>query len=277
MAMRLGYNSNGFAHHRFEDVLPILADIGYESVAITLDHYVLNPFSSDLEAAIRETQALLHRHGLHSVIETGARFLLDPRQKHEPTLVSSSLAERNRRVDFLKKAIDVAAALGSDAVSFWSGPISGTTREQAMGWLESGCRQVLDHAVARGVPLAFEPEPGMLVSRMSEFRALSRIINHELFGLTLDVGHVHCLQDGSIPEVIEQWKGQIRNIHIEDMRCGVHDHLMFGEGEIEFGPLMTRLAEAGYEGGVHVELSRHSHDAVRTAQRAFQFLRQLCR
>ena len=56
------------------------------------------------------------------------------------------------------------------------------------------------------------------------------------------------------------------NVHIEDMRRGVHDHLMFGEGEMDFragaadGAGRDRPA-----GGVHVELSRHSHDAVDTA------------
>jgi sugar phosphate isomerase/epimerase len=62
-------------------------------------------------------------------------------------------------------------------------------------------------------------------------------------------------------------------VHIEDMRHGVHDHLMFGEGEIDFPPVLRTLCEMGYEGGVHVELSRHSHDAVETARRAIEFLK----
>ena len=57
------------------------------------------------------------------------------------------------------------------------------------------------------------------------------------------------------------------------MRRGVHEHLMFGEGEIDFGPVLAALREIGYEGGVHVELSRHSHDAVETARRALRYLR----
>jgi L-ribulose-5-phosphate 3-epimerase len=63
------------------------------------------------------------------------------------------------------------------------------------------------------------------------------------------------------------------NVHIEDMRTGVHDHLMFGEGEIDFPPVFSALRQAGYTGGLHVELSRHSHDAVETARRALAFLR----
>ena len=46
----------------------------------------------------------LHARGLGCVIETGARFLLDPRAKHEPTLVTASPEGRARRVDFLFRA-----------------------------------------------------------------------------------------------------------------------------------------------------------------------------
>ena len=35
--MRLGYNTNGMAHHRVVDAIDLLADEGYQSVAITLD------------------------------------------------------------------------------------------------------------------------------------------------------------------------------------------------------------------------------------------------
>jgi sugar phosphate isomerase/epimerase len=63
------------------------------------------------------------------------------------------------------------------------------------------------------------------------------------------------------------------NVHVEDMRRGVHDHLMFGEGEIDFRKVMGALKEIGYGGGVHVELSRHSHNAVETARKSLAFLR----
>jgi sugar phosphate isomerase/epimerase len=50
---------------------------------------------------------------------------------------------------------------------------------------------------------------------------------------------------------------------------------MFGEGEIDFAEVMLGLRAAGYAGGLHVELSRHSHDAVNTARRSIEFLRAL--
>ena len=37
---------------------------------------------------------------------------------------------------------------------------------------------------------------------------------------------------------------------------------------------MAALHEIGYTGCVNVELSRHSHDAVATARRSLEFLKQ---
>jgi sugar phosphate isomerase/epimerase len=85
---------------------------------------------------------------------------------------------------------------------------------------------------------------------------------------------LHCQGETPIAHQIRKCRDDVWNVHIEDMRLGVHEHLMFGEGEIDFVPILGVLQEIGYQGGVHVELSRHSHDAVNTAQRALAFLRQ---
>src|SRR4051812_12447111 len=144
-AMRLGYNTNGFAHHRLEDALAILADLGYQSIAITIDYHALNPFDSALSQQLEVVCEFLVCRNLHSVIETGARFLLDPWRKHQPTLLSASASERRVRLDFLKRSVDIASKLGSDAVSFWSG----TAFEESncaviMDRLVDGCRQLSD-------------------------------------------------------------------------------------------------------------------------------------
>jgi len=115
--MLFGYNTNGFAHHPLEDALVILAGLGYGGVAITLDHHALNPYDPGLPRQLLAVRRLLHSRGLRCVIETGARFLLDPWHKHQPALVSADPARRERRGDFLRRAVDIAHALGADAVS----------------------------------------------------------------------------------------------------------------------------------------------------------------
>jgi L-ribulose-5-phosphate 3-epimerase len=270
--MLFGYNTNGFAHHRLEDALRILADLGYQSVALTLDWHALNPFGAELAQEIVRIRRLLDELKLRRVVETGARFLLDPWHKHQPTLVSADAPGRERRLDFLCRAVQLAHDLNADAVSFWSGSVVVPEEEAILlSRLADGCRQVCDFAEVRGVRLAFEPEPGMFISDMDGFAKLYPLVGRPNFGLTLDIGHLHC-QGEPIADNLWRWRELLWNVHIEDMRRGVHEHLMFGEGEIDFGPVLATLREIGYSGGVHVELSRHSHDAVETARRALAFL-----
>jgi sugar phosphate isomerase/epimerase len=112
----------------------------------------------------------------------------------------------------------------------------------------------------------------MFVDTMARYAELFDRVSHPRFGLTLDIGHLHCLSEPIAP-TLQRWKGVLRNVHIEDMRRGVHEHLMFGEGEIDFGEVLGALHDINYQGGVYVELSRHSHNAVETARQALAFLR----
>lgn len=274
--LHFGYNTNGFAHHRLEDTLTILHKLGYDYVALTLDYHVLNPFDTDWvgpRGRWRVIRAMVESLRLRPIIETGARFLLDPWRKHHPTLLCSPRL-RQRRLDFLKRSCDLARRIGCDLVSFWSGSAPrGLSRKTLQRRCISGCRELSDYAADHGVRLGFEPEPGMFIDTMESFAELYHAVRHPAFGLTLDIGHVHCQGDGPIEEVIGRWRDVLWNVHIEDMKLGVHEHLMFGEGEIEFGPVLAALVEVNYSGGVCVELSRHSHDAVNTARKALAFLK----
>lgn len=274
--MLLGYNTNGFANHRLLDAIEVLAEIGYDSVAITIDHHALNPFSSNFADELIRVGDCLQHYNMRSVIETGSRYLLDPRLKHEPTLLTANIAARNKRIEFLHRAVEIAATLQSDCVSLWSGVLRDEIPEEAaVERLVEGLSPVIEYATDLGVPLGFEPEPGMLIDTMDSFDNLKEQLETDSFQLTLDMGHLHCLGETPIDDQVHRWRNHIVNVHIEDMCAGVHDHLMFGEGEMEFLPILRALREIEYSGALHVELSRHSHDAPNAARQAFEFLRDL--
>ena len=273
--MLLAYNTNGFAHHALPDCLDLLAARGYHGVQLTLDVHHLNPFAPDFAAHLDRTREHLRRLNLRCAIETGARFLLDRERKHQPTLLAAHPDERAVRRRFLETAVRAAAALSAECVSFWSGtPTDDAPPSEFMHRLVGECRRMADFAGGLGVRLAFEPEPGMFIDRMAKFAELHGRVYHPAFGLTLDVGHLVCLGELPVSEHLRPWKDWLWNAHIEDMRAGVHDHLMFGEGEVDFADVFAGLRAVRYAGLVGVELSRHSHDAVRTAEKAMHFLRR---
>jgi L-ribulose-5-phosphate 3-epimerase len=268
--MFFGYNTNGFVHHDLFDAVEILAELGYRGVAITIDRGVLSPLEEGHQEQIEQLGEMLEMYEMRSVIETGARYLLDPWRKHEPTLISAVVDLRNK---FYRYAIECAAILGSDCVSIWSGAIcDGIPPKQAFERLAARLPKILDFAAEKNVPLAFEPEPGMLIDTTTAFERLVERIEHPFLRLTLDIGHLQCQGETPIAEVIRRFAPRLANVHFDDMRRGVHEHLMFGEGEIEFPPVLQSLAECGYTNGIYVELSRHGHEAPEAARRAMEFL-----
>ncbi|MGC3967711.1 MAG: sugar phosphate isomerase/epimerase family protein [Pirellulales bacterium] len=268
-----GYNTNGLAHHDAYQAVELLADLGYRGVGLTIDHGLLNPYGGHVASRIKQMRRLLDERGMRSVVETGARFLLDSRTKHEPTLVTSEPDGRARRIEFYKHCIDAAVELGGDCVSIWSGILRDGV-DEATAWrrLVGGLREVLDYAEQKQMTVGFEPEPGMFVDTLEDYRRLKAELPHPRLKLTLDVGHLQCQGELPLAGTIEAWGSELVNVHIEDMRAGAHEHLMFGDGEIAFGPVLKSLLRIGYSGGVYVELSRHSHEGPTAATRSLEFL-----
>ncbi len=258
MTLRFAYNTNGAANHRLDDALGLIADAGYDGVALTLDIHHLDPFAPDFPEARRRLAARLQTLGLGCVVETGARFLLDPRAKHEPTLLTADPAGRARRVEFLSRALEVAADTSADAMSFWAGvPKPGVPHDQARVWLVDGAAQVARRAEALGTTAALEPEPGMLIETVDDWAALG------IPGLRLALDAGHCIVTGERDpaEAVREFAPHLGTVSIEDMKRGVHIHLPFGEGDMDVPGVLRALGEVGFDRLVCVEMSRESHRA----------------
>jgi sugar phosphate isomerase/epimerase len=266
--LRLGYNTNGFAHHRLEDAFAILAELGYAAVAITPDFHHLPPFETG-PAELRRLSNRLAELGLAPVIETGARFVLDPRRKHRPNLLEGEREGRDRRLDFLVRCAELAAELGAEVVSIWSGVRPETTSaEDAWNYLVDGVGALCDRAAELGVRIGFEPEPGMFVETLAQWERLRQAVSHTALGLTLDVGHVPCTEEISPATAIRAYAAELINVHLDDVRGGVHEHLQIGEGELDWAEIAGALQEIRFRGIAAFELSRHSHSAPQAARDA---------
>lgn len=273
MSLRFGYGTNGFAGHRFEDVVAVLADLGYHGVALTLDQPHLDPFAPDLARRTDAVRRRLESRGLAVVVETGARYVMNPWHKHEPTLVSDS--DRDRRIEYLRRAVRIAEGLGAEAVSFWSGTLpEGVSAQQGWGRLISGVTEVLDEAERRDVRCAFEPEPGMFVDTLAGVAELRRRLGHpSRLSVTLDIGHCVCNEPAPPQDCVHQVGHLLGNVQADDMRPGVHEHLEFGDGDVDLPATLGALLDVDYRGLVSVELPRHSHAAPAVAARSLKALR----
>ena len=273
MSLRYAYNTNGLTSHRLDDALSFLADTGYAGVALTLDVHHLDPFADDAFAQAEKVRRRCDELGLGVVVETGARFLLDPRVKHEPTLVHPAPEGRARRLAYLRRACDLAEVLQAEAVSFWAGvPQPGVDRDDAWRWLVTGVRALVDTHGGRSYALAVEPEPGMLVEDADDWAALAAAVP----GLTLALDTGHCVVSGRYApeEAVAAFGPQLGAVAVEGMRRGVHDHLPLDEGDVDLPAVLAALRAVGYDRLVSLELSRDGHRAHHMVPRSIELLRK---
>lgn len=285
---RLGYNTNGLAHHRALDALELVAELGYEALSITPDVGQLDPFRLDREE-VASVRARADELGLELTLETGARFLLDPLRKHHPNLLDDEPAERARRVELLLRHVDLAADLGASVVALWAGAASdGSVGDRREGqraseelWrrLCDGLRPVLERGRTQGVQIAFEPEPGMFVERPAGYEELVERLgaDGDELGLCLDVGHCHATRDLPVADVIRRYAARLVLVQLDDCKTGEHVHRMFGTGDLDLSAALHALLEVGFDGVAAVELSRDSYRGPEAAQEALGHVRKALR
>jgi len=275
MSWTWGYGTNGFTDHPLPSALDVLQHHGYGAVALTLGHPHLDPFAPDWREQSEALAADLRRRGLRVVVETGARYLLDPLRKHRPTLVDRDAASR---MAFLRRAVEIAAILDAECVSLWSGVVpDDVSTDQARVLLEERLVELAAFAADAGVTLALEPEPGMLVETVGDALRLRDELGGDGgdladLGVTVDVGHCLVVEPDGVVGALRAAAPYLANVQLDDMPRTHHEHRPFGEGEIDLPLVLGTLADVGYAGVAAVELPRHSYDAPGLAHRSMTAL-----
>jgi len=266
--VHLGYGTNGFAHHRLDDALAIIADLGYTGVSLTLDHHHLDPYAEDFGAQVDRLAVRLDQFGLRVVVETSAPYLLDPRHEHSPTLVGD---RHTVRVGYLVRAAQIAAGLGADCVSFRSGDKpAAMPHEVARSRLRSAVAEVLDGAACHDVRFGLEPTAGALVRNLDDaLRLRAELGDPDRLGIALSVGH----RVDPVAE-IRRAGDRLFTVRLADAPAGVGGHTEFGVGSMDLMATLDALDEIGYVGVAAVDLPDHSHAAPVVATRAMRALRQ---
>lgn len=267
----VGYGTNGFADHALPDAVAVLRAEGYAGLALTLGFQHLDPFAEDWERRCDDVRELIGDWPV--VIETGTRFLLDPFVKHRPTLVDE---QAEPRLDFLQRAIGIAARTGADCVSLWSGTLPAETSiDEAWRRLTDRMTGVVHTAAEAGVRLSFEPEPGMVVETVADALELrERLGAPENLGVTVDLGHCVAVEPDGVVGALRAAGPLLSNVQVDDMLPGIHEHLELGTGDLDLVAALTTLVEVDYRGLIAIELPRHSHDAPRLAASSMTALEQ---
>jgi sugar phosphate isomerase/epimerase len=173
-------------------------------------------------------------------------------------------AKRAQAVDDNKKAIDEAAALGTNMIVLVCGAEPRQSLEDSRKQIQEGIQTVLPYARDAGVKLAIEPLHPMYADTRSAINTLGQAndmaeaINSPWVGVAVDVYHLWW--DPTLEQEIKRCgkKGNLLAFHICDWNVPTTDMLndrgLMGEGCIPIRKIRGWVEEAGFTGFNEVEI-----------------------
>lgn len=277
--MKLSFSTNAFVNHSLIEAVERIAAIGYEGVELLAD--VPHLYADSVKPAdLDRLKRVLDRTGIrvaninaNTAMGYYGRPFWEP--LFEPSLANPDRSLRNWRIDYSRKCIQMAQALGATNVSVTSGRmVPGCHPEESMEFLRESLGVLLEFAGEAGIRVGIEYEPGLLIERCDELSELLLEMDSPFLGANLDLGHSHVL--GEDPHTIIPKLGpRIFHLHIEDIRAGKHYHLVPGTGELDFRSLFGILEAQGYDGFATVELYSFPHRPEEAARQSWSYLRGL--
>lgn len=203
------------------------------------------------EIGLNETKRLIHDAGLKvSSLCRGGMF------------PAATLAERQKRLDDNKRAVEEAAELGTDVLVLVSGPSPDKDIDSARQMVAEGIEKLVPFAEEYGIKLGIEPLHPMyaaercVIVTMAEANAIAECYAPQQVGVVVDVFHVWW--DHDLFHQIRRASGRILGFHVSDWIVPTPDLLMgrgmMGDGVIDIYKIRTAVEQAGYQGPIEVEI-----------------------
>jgi sugar phosphate isomerase/epimerase len=169
---------------------------------------------------------------------------------------------RRKRIEDNLRAIDEAAAIGTDLLVLVCGPAEDRDLHAARQMVIDGISEVVEHATNCAIRLGIEPLHPMYAADRSVVVTLGQAIDiaerfsSERVGVIVDVFHVWW--DPRLQSEIARAGRRIFGFHVSDWVVPLPDILMgrgmMGKGVIELRRLRSAVEQAGYCGPIEVEI-----------------------
>jgi sugar phosphate isomerase/epimerase len=161
-----------------------------------------------------------------------------------------------------RRAVEEAAALGTDALVLVCGPPTTKDLRAARDLIEAGIERLLPHANEHGVRLGIEPLHPMMIGERSAINTIAGALDicerldDPGVGVVIDV--YHTFWDPQLPQQIARARGRIVAYHVSDWLAATRDTVwergMMGDGIIDLRGFTALMDAAGYAGPIEVEI-----------------------
>lgn len=252
--MVFGYSTNAFVRFDLLDSFDKIAALGFKGVEIMCDQPHLYP--PDYPAARLEAVKARLAAGNLKPTNLNSFTLFAVGDTYLPSWIEPQAERRQMRIDHTLACLEIAAFLGCANISVPpGGPLEKSlTRKESLALFHRGLDQVIPRAEALGVQLLIEPEPDLLMERTAEIKPFVQEIRCAAVGINFDIGHFFCAGEdpAAALEELFEWVG---HMHIEDIAADRrHNHLIAGQGAIDFPSVFRAMAALGYQRDISLEL-----------------------
>lgn len=249
--MKLSISTAVYYRYSLVESIKRIAELGYDAVEIWGGRPHAYPEDmSDLK--INEIKKCISEYNLKI---SG----LIPAQFRYPTNLSiEDKKMREASIFYINQAIDVADRLGIRYISVCPGfTLFGQSRELGFNLFKDSLYKILEHAAKfNDIEILIEPahrfETDIIIFIEDSLRLLKEM-NKSNLGLVLDTGHINVNKE-SFSDAVRLLRNYIKHIHMDDNHGYNDDHLIPGEGNINFEKVILDLKKINYKGFLTVEL-----------------------
>lgn len=235
--IKLSYSTFGLTDLDFLRSIEVVDLAGYPGIELSFHRDQFNPFeitAEDVAAVKRKFESV----GVRPACVATASHFFTPSRPHEPSLMSPDLAGRKRRIDLVRRGVDLARELDVSLVTFGSGFIrdehvtnpSVDPRQLLVDSIHQCLRAVRDD---EDITLLIEPEPGMLIETVEQGLSLVREIDSPKFMLHLDLCHMYCSEHDYI-DALARAAPYTRYLHVSDAQQGYNLKMVKMSADLSF-------------------------------------------
>lgn len=253
--MKIGYRTVSFSDRSIEDALDVIAEAGYNAVELCLENPDLNPETLATER-VRELRQRCESNGLSiaAVSYHGIEDQLEVRRQRTYKAIDL-LPEFGAKVFVVASRREEPARLPAQ----WEEAID-LYRELATLCQQKDCR------------LAVEPQPGLVIRSAEDLVKMLRQCNHPNLSANLDLAHAACTAD-DLSWAIFQLGERLVHVHVADVVNREHQHLLPGEGDVDFDEVHDILDRIQYDGPLVIDIPRPEGDAEAVCREALSAFR----
>lgn len=272
--MIFGYSTNAFTSYSLDQSIQKIANLGFFGVEIMCDRPHLYPPDYD-QTRLAKVKSLLDEHNL-AVTNLNSFTLFAVGDTYLPSWIEPDPKRRQMRIDHTLDCLRIASFLGAKNISVPpGGPLDGASRNESMMLFHKGIEQVIPLAEELNIRVLVEPEPDLMIERTSEFLDFIRRIDSPMAGINFDIGHFFCAGENPAAafETLFEWVG---HVHIEDIgNSRIHQHLVAGDGAIDFAEVFAVMKNLGYDGDISLELYPYVNAPEIAGRKSLEHLRPL--